>query len=72
MITMIARLSEAGDAVRSIDEINDFDIVSDYAKDAVKKLYESGIVSGTGGGKISPLSNTTRAEAAQIIFNVLK
>lgn len=45
--------------------------VSDWAKDGVNSLKKAGVVSGGGDGKFNPKNNLTRAEAAQMIFNVM-
>lgn len=45
--------------------------ISDYAKAAVATLHENGIVSGMGNMMFAPKKNVTRAEAAQILYNVL-
>ena len=50
---------------------NDYESVSDYAKDAVKILSENGIISGYTGGYFKPFNNCQRAEAAVIIHRVL-
>ena len=50
---------------------NDYESVSDYAKDAVKTLSEKGIISGYTGGNFKPFNNCQRAEAAVIIYRVL-
>ncbi len=52
-------------------QYNDFHMISDYAKDAVKALSGAGIVSGEGQNLFNPKANTTRAAAAQIIYNAL-
>ena len=46
--------------------------ISDYAKSAVFAMYEKGIALGTGDGSFAPLRNATRAEAAVIIYRLLK
>lgn len=46
----------------------DEDSISDYAKEAVHKLYCAGIVNGTDNNQFSPFSCATRAEAAQILY----
>lgn len=46
--------------------------ISAYAKDSVVRLYKSGILNGNDKGEFMPLANTTRAEAAVIIFNLIK
>lgn len=42
--------------------------ISDYAKDAVSKLYNAGIINGVGDGKFDPKGITTRAQAA-VVFD---
>jgi hypothetical protein len=44
--------------------------ISDYARPSVAALVRSGIIKGTGSG-LSPLSNTTRAEAAVTLHRAL-
>ncbi len=46
--------------------------ISDYAKNAVYALRGMEIVNGTGENVFSPKSDVTRAEAAQIIYNLLQ
>ena len=50
---------------------SDYDNISDYAKNSVTMLYYSNLISGDG-ENFNPHLNTTRAEAAQMIYNVLK
>ncbi len=46
--------------------------ISDYAQTAVNALYASGYVSGSGSNMFLPKNFITRAEAAQLIYNVLQ
>lgn len=46
--------------------------IAEYAKEAVYTLRSLNIVSGTGGNQFAPKKNVTRAEAAQIIYNLLQ
>lgn len=52
-------------------EFTDSDSISDYAKDAVYKLYNAGILNGKGNGMFKPKDICTRAEAAVIIDRLL-
>ena len=71
MLVMIYRImGNNAVSVRSIDDIEDFGETSDYAMEAVKALYESGSVSGTGNNRIEPLSYTTRAQAAVMLYKL--
>lgn len=45
--------------------------VADYAKDAVNTLFERGVISGYN-GRVNPQMSSTRAEIAQLIFNLLE
>ena len=46
-------------------------MISDYAKEAVYALNSNGIINGIGNGYFEPMGNATRAQAAQIIYNML-
>lgn len=70
MAVMVFRASRLLDAKREL-EFSDKDEISTYAKNAVGSLYEKGIVAGVGDMKFAPKKNVTRAEAAQILYNVL-
>jgi len=49
----------------------DNDNISGYAKESVSVLSEAGIINGYEDGSFQPQANTTRAEAAQLIFKML-
>jgi endo-1,4-beta-xylanase len=51
---------------------NDESYISDYAKAAIERLSKKGIIKGVGEGVFAPSLSVTRAEAAQIVYNVLK
>ncbi len=55
-----------------VKESADWDEISDYAKTAVGVLTEKGIVNGMDDGSFAPMSNSTRAQAAQLIYNLIK
>lgn len=55
-----------GDAVGFADK----EQISSYAMDAVGYLYQNNLISGMGDNTFAPLNNTTRAEAASIIYRV--
>ncbi len=59
-------------SVQSSEKFSDDSDISDYAKEAVYALRQSGIISGSGNNMFEPKNTTTRAEAAQIIYNMLK
>lgn len=49
---------------------NDSADISDYAKEAVNRLSAVGAVSGDENGNFMPFGNTTRAEAAKLIYSL--
>ena len=51
---------------------SDMDSVSDYAKSSVVQMQQYGIVNGTGENLFTPFGGVTRAQAAQIIYNLVK
>ncbi|SFB47605.1 S-layer homology domain-containing protein [Cohnella sp. OV330] len=54
----------------TVSGFSDAGAIAAYAQDAFKALVESGVVSGNG-GKLSPAGVSTRAEVAQVLFNLL-
>lgn len=71
LMTMMYRYAEycALDTTEraSESEVFDWEMVSDYAKDAVLWTVKEKIVLGKGSGRIAPKDNATRAEVATII-----
>lgn len=53
-------------------EFRDSAEIAGYARDAVAKLADSGLIRGTGEGNFSPKKHLTRAEAAKVIYGLLK
>ena len=51
-----------------LSKYTDANRVSDWAKDAVSWAAASGIMTGTGTTTLSPRSNATRAQVAQIMM----
>ena len=64
-----AAANEIGDYLYSY---SDADQVSDYARSAMAAFIRDGIVTGKGNGALDPKGVSTRAEAAQLICNMLK
>jgi hypothetical protein len=58
------------DSGKTLSDFSDADRIASWAKDAMKRLVETGIVSGDG-GKLSPEETSTRAEMAQVLYNLL-
>ena len=55
----------------SSHNFNDHESISDYAKSAIEVLAGNGVINGTGDNEFNPLGTATRAEASQLIFNIL-
>jgi len=61
------KLQKVKDSAGFIDD----DLISDYAKTAVKTLYEAGIVQGDKNNNFNPQNNAERVEIAVMIHRVL-
>lgn len=57
--------------IENTAELSDLEEVSDYAKEAVEFLVSKGAINGSN-GKLHPKNYATRAEAAQMLYNVIK
>jgi len=55
-------------AVSFVDEEN----VASYAIECVKVMQKANVINGTGNDKFEPKSNSTRAQAAKVIYELLK
>ena len=71
MAVMIYRTFSFYDANKECT-LTDFDLVSDYAKDAVELLSGQKIINGYADGSFLPFNNATRAEAAQMLYNIIQ
>jgi len=69
MVALSVSFADSSPGVRA-EEYEDFDSVSDYAKEAVSALVGAGVVNGKN-GKIAPTDYTTRAEVAVLIKRIL-
>lgn len=54
----------------TLSTFSDAGEIAEFAQEALKALVERGVVTGTN-GKLNPQEVTTRAEAAQVIYNLL-
>ncbi len=63
-----------GDMTYIKDDVvfSDYSDIATYAGEAVEALAKAGYINGTGNGLFSPANVCTRAEAAVIIFNMIK
>lgn len=53
-------------------EFTDKDIIAGYAKESIENMVAWGYINGYPDGRFAPLGNATRAEAAQIIYSIIK
>jgi len=58
------------DSGKSISSFKDANDVSEYAKQAIDRFIQTGIVSGDG-SRINPKGTSTRAHAVQLLYNLL-
>ncbi|MEG1879959.1 MAG: S-layer homology domain-containing protein, partial [Oscillospiraceae bacterium] len=76
MSVMIYRALDIADVntakCREFVEFDDFLQVSDYARTAVKRLYEYGVISGVGENMFAPGAAATRAECAKMIYEIVE
>ena len=76
MFTLLCRTLDAlgewpeSDGAGSLSDFSDEELIADYAEEAIEVLYKAGILSGSG-GLLDPLGNSTRAQLAQVLYNIL-
>ncbi len=68
-LKVIGRLPKGSDG-KHLSTFTDTKNIASWAKEAMTLLIETGTISGNG-GKLSPTSTTTRAEMAQVLYNLL-
>lgn len=61
---------QQGKSGKTLADFSDASEIASWAKDAMTLLVETGTVSGSG-DKLSPTSATTRAEMAQVLYNLV-
>ena len=59
-----------GDSGKTLSDYTDDGQIDSWAKDAMTLLVETGTVGGNNGA-LTPLSTTSRAEMAQVLYNLL-
>lgn len=70
LATIIYRTLKAENAENNVS-FSDMNEVSDYAKDAISYLAAEGIISGYEDNTIRPKNNTSRAEAAKLLYGLI-
>lgn len=68
---MTYRFMGSPSAAENGTEFTDSGDISDYALKAVLSMTAAGVIKGVGDGKFEPKNNMTRAQAAQMLYNVL-
>ncbi len=68
--TLQLAISET-DTLKSYNEFEDSETISDYAREAVRTLYCCGVINGFDENRFAPKSPSTREQAAAMIFNML-
>lgn len=61
-----------GDSVQTKTNFADYDLISDYAREAVAYLTENGIITGNADGTFAPDQYATRAQVACIIHRLIR
>ena len=69
VLKLTGRLPQ-GSSGKSLSSFSDAGQVASWAKDAMTFLVETGTIGGNN-GKLSPTGTTTRAEMAQVLYNLL-
>ena len=59
-----------GNSGKKLSDFSDADEIASWAYDAMKLLVETGVIGGSG-NKLSPKDTTTRAQMAQVLYNLL-
>lgn len=65
------KLESLNDNGDSLSDFTDSDIVSGYAIEGTEYLISRDIINGSGNGKLNPNGTSTRAEVAQILWNMI-
>lgn len=74
MAVMLYRMLDIGEKsdLSNLSEFSDSNSISEYAAEAVSYFYMKKMLNGMGNGTFSPNAFATRAQAAQIIYNIIK
>ena len=68
-LKVIGRLPQ-GDSGKGLSDFTDAGQISSWSKEAMTVLVETGTIGGSN-GKLHPMSMTTRAEIAQVLYNLM-
>ena len=56
----------------SMERFKDYDLVADWAEDAIKWAVGMGIITGTSSDMLAPDAAATRAEVAEMIYRMME
>src|SRR5699024_896918 len=72
MVTMLYRLQDRKELEGSVEDVHYLDEhhIQPWAKDAVRSLSQQGVIQGRENGCFAPRDFLTRAEVAQLIYNI--
>ena len=70
--TILSRILNLSENAEETEKFADDAQIADYAKSGVYTLRNGGMISGYEDGTFKPYAHITRAEAAQMIYNILK
>ena len=65
----LAKSLEAKGSPADLEKFADKSLIADYAVDSIASLVKEGLIVGSE-GKVNPLGNTTRAEAAALLYRI--
>ena len=66
----VIRQLPQGDSDKTLDYFSDAGQIDSWAKEAMTLMVKTGTIGGSA-GKLNPTSTTTRAEMAQVLYNLL-
>ncbi len=72
MAVILARIANGSDIDATVCGFSDDEVISEYAKGAVRYVKEKGIMSGMGNNMFAPNANVTRAQAAKAIYEFIR
>ncbi|HWQ76747.1 MAG TPA: S-layer homology domain-containing protein [Syntrophomonas sp.] len=70
-LKVLDQLPENGDSEQQLSDFTDSADVASYAREAMDYLVNTGVISGSN-GLLDPAGASTRAQMAQVLFNLLK
>lgn len=72
MAVIVYRAYEINESLGHALSFSDANLISDYAKEAVAFLSFKGVINGVGDNTFAPKKTASRAEAAQMLYNMLR